>query len=99
MRVGLYLLSFGGASDQGANADKPMVASGSFISDLRPYRRANARLSGFAHGARLIQATEVSVKIFRNVRNVVGIAGMLLGGYIFVRSIPDVARYIRISTM
>ena len=64
-----------------------------------PYRRANARLSGFAHDARLIQATEVSVKIFRNVRNVVGIAGMLLGGYIFVRSIPDVVRYIRISTM
>jgi hypothetical protein len=39
------------------------------------------------------------MRTFRNIRNVVGIAGLLLGGYIIVRSIPDVARYIRISTM
>ena len=39
------------------------------------------------------------MRTLRNIRNVVGIAGLLLGGYIFVRSIPDVARYIRISTM
>jgi hypothetical protein len=42
---------------------------------------------------------ESVMKTFRNIRNVVGIAGLLFGGYIFVRSIPDVARYIRISTM
>jgi hypothetical protein len=42
---------------------------------------------------------ETVMKTFRNIRNVVGIAGLLFGGYIFVRSIPDVARYIRISTM
>ena len=39
------------------------------------------------------------MKTFSNISKVVGIAGLLLGGYILVRSIPDVARYIRISTM
>ena len=53
----------------------------------------------FSKDKRLIQPLEVSVKTFRNVRNVVGVAGLLLGAYIFVRSIPDVARYVRISTM
>lgn len=35
----------------------------------------------------------------RIMRNVMGAAGLLLAGYVIVKSIPDVARYIRISSM
>ena len=33
------------------------------------------------------------------LRNVVGTAGLLFAAYVFLRSIPDLKRYIRISTM
>jgi hypothetical protein len=33
------------------------------------------------------------------MRNIVGTAGLLLGGYIVLKSLPDFRRYIRISTM
>lgn len=39
------------------------------------------------------------MKLLCGIRNVVGVAGLLLGGYIIVRSMPDVVRYIRISSM
>jgi len=32
-------------------------------------------------------------------RNVVGIAGMVLAGYVFIISLPDLGRYIKISRM
>ena len=35
----------------------------------------------------------------RIMRNVVGTAGLLLIGYVLVKSVPDVARYIRISLL
>jgi hypothetical protein len=34
-----------------------------------------------------------------NMTNVVAAAGILFAGYIFVTSLPDIRRYIRISTM
>lgn len=33
------------------------------------------------------------------LRNVVGSAGLVLMGYMILRSLPDLRRYIRISTM
>jgi len=39
------------------------------------------------------------MKALKGIVNVVGAAGLLLGGYIFVKSLPDLRRYIRISTM
>ena len=38
-------------------------------------------------------------KTLRIMRNVVGIAGLVLAGYVFISSIPDVGRYIKISSM
>jgi hypothetical protein len=38
-------------------------------------------------------------KTFINARNIVGIAGLLLAGYLIVTSLPDMGRYIRISNM
>jgi hypothetical protein len=37
-------------------------------------------------------------KLF-NVANVLATAGVLFAGYVLITSIPDVRRYIRISTM
>ena len=39
------------------------------------------------------------MKALKGIVNIVGTAGLLLGGYIFVKSLPDLRRYIRISTM
>jgi hypothetical protein len=36
---------------------------------------------------------------FRVVRNVLGTAGLVFAGYVFVMSLKDVRRYIKISTM
>ena len=38
-------------------------------------------------------------RTFIVARNIVGVAGLLLAGYVIVSSIPDVGRYIKISTM
>lgn len=38
-------------------------------------------------------------KILVTLRNVVGTAGLVLIAYVFVRSIPDVRRYVKISMM
>jgi hypothetical protein len=42
---------------------------------------------------------EENVKAMKVLRNVVGSAGLLFMGYVFVNAIPDLRRYIRISTM
>jgi hypothetical protein len=36
---------------------------------------------------------------FRILRNVIGTAGMVFAGYIFLTSIKDAGRYIRLSRM
>lgn len=36
---------------------------------------------------------------FRIVRNVLGTAGLLFAGYVFLASIKDAGRYLKISTM
>lgn len=38
-------------------------------------------------------------KAFVTARNIVGVAALLLVGYVFLKSAPDLGRYIRISTM
>ncbi len=38
-------------------------------------------------------------KTFINLRNIVGIAGLLVAGYLIVTSLPDMGRYIKISNM
>ncbi len=38
-------------------------------------------------------------KTFVVARNIVGVAGLILAGYVLVSSIPDLGRYIKISTM
>jgi len=38
-------------------------------------------------------------KTFITARNVIGIAGLILAGYVLITSIPDVGRYIKINTM
>jgi hypothetical protein len=38
-------------------------------------------------------------KTFVVARNIIGVAGLLLAGYVLVSSIPDIGRYIKISTM
>jgi hypothetical protein len=39
------------------------------------------------------------MKILVFARNVIGTVGLVLIGYVLVKSIPDVGRYIRISRM
>ena len=39
------------------------------------------------------------MKTVKILRNVVGSAGLLLMGYMFLSALPDLRRYIRISTM
>jgi hypothetical protein len=39
------------------------------------------------------------VNALRLLRNVVGTAGLLYAGYIFLNALPDLKRYIRISSM
>lgn len=39
------------------------------------------------------------MKALKGIISVVGAAGLLLGGYILVKSIPDLRRYIKISSM
>jgi len=39
------------------------------------------------------------VKALRLLRNVVGTAGLLYAGYVFLNALPDLKRYIRISSM
>ena len=60
---------------------------------------SNSDPTGCLFSRRDIQVAEVSVKTLRGIRNVLGIAGLLLGGYIVARSVPDIVRYVRISTM
>ena len=38
-------------------------------------------------------------KTINTVTNVVGVTALLLAGYAFLKSLPDLRRYIRISTM
>ncbi len=38
-------------------------------------------------------------KTFVMARNVIGVAGLLLAGYVLITSLPDFRRYVRISTM
>ena len=38
-------------------------------------------------------------KTFVVTRNIVGVAGLLLAGYVLVTSLPDLGRYIKISRM
>ena len=38
-------------------------------------------------------------KAFIAARNVVGVAGLLLAGYVLLTSVRDIGRYVRISTM
>jgi hypothetical protein len=40
-----------------------------------------------------------TMNTFRIARNVVGAAGLIFAGYIFLMSLKDVRRYIRISAM
>jgi hypothetical protein len=48
----------------------------------------------------MLWEAEISVKkTFVNVRNLVGIAGLVLAAYVLIISAPDVGRYIRISRM
>jgi hypothetical protein len=47
-----------------------------------------------------LQEAKNSVKkAFVNVRNVVGVAGLVLAAYVLLISVPDVGRYIKISKM
>ena len=39
------------------------------------------------------------MKTMKVLRNVVGSAGLLFMGYVFMSALPDLKRYIRISTM
>ena len=38
-------------------------------------------------------------KTFVATRNIIGVAGLLLAGYVLVTSLPDLGRYIKISRM
>ena len=38
-------------------------------------------------------------KTFVMARNIFGVAGLIVAGYIFVTSLPDIGRYIKISSM
>lgn len=39
------------------------------------------------------------MKAMKTLRNIVGTVGLLYAGYVFLASIKDVRRYIRMSTM
>jgi hypothetical protein len=38
-------------------------------------------------------------KTFITARNIIGVAGLILAGYVVISSLPDVGRYIKISSM
>ena len=38
-------------------------------------------------------------RTFVIARNIIGVAGLVLAGYVIITSIPDVGRYIKISSM
>jgi len=38
-------------------------------------------------------------KTFITARNIIGVAGLILAGYVIISSIPDLGRYIKISQM
>jgi hypothetical protein len=38
-------------------------------------------------------------KTFVTARNIIGVAGLILAGYVIISSIPDLGRYIKISQM
>ena len=38
-------------------------------------------------------------KAFITTRNIIGVAGIILGAYVIISSIPDMGRYIKISNM
>jgi hypothetical protein len=38
-------------------------------------------------------------KTFRMARNIMGVAGLLVAGYLILTSLPDMGRYIKISNM
>ncbi len=38
-------------------------------------------------------------RTFIVARNIIGVAGLILAGYVLVSSLPDVGRYIKISKM
>jgi len=39
------------------------------------------------------------VRTVKMLRNMIGTAGLVFAGYIFLTAIPDLKRYMRISTM
>jgi hypothetical protein len=47
----------------------------------------------------MAKAFSFAAKIARGAVMVVGAGSLLLGGYVLMSSLPDVKRYIRISTM
>jgi hypothetical protein len=47
----------------------------------------------------LVELEDFLKKTFIAARNIIGVVGLLLVGYVIVSSIPDMGRYIRISRM
>ena len=46
-----------------------------------------------------LELVEMPMKKLFSITNVLATAGVLLAGYVLITSIPDMRRYIRISTM
>jgi len=68
----------------------------------RPERRLIVydQVSLFAGTTSYVVEAEISVKkTLLNVRNIVGVAGLILAAYVLIISVPDVGRYIKISRM
>lgn len=47
----------------------------------------------------VVQKEDFLKKTFVTARNIIGVAGLLLAGYVIISSIPDMGRYIKISRM
>jgi hypothetical protein len=47
----------------------------------------------------LLHWEDILRKTFITARNVIGVAGLILAGYVLITSIPDLGRYVKMSTM
>lgn len=86
----IYMRSFTSVADPGP-APAPCFLAGFFVG-MRPFRHWPA-------SNRQLRVSGGIVKTVKVLRNVVGSAGLVFMGYVVLSVLPDLRRYIRITTM
>jgi hypothetical protein len=47
----------------------------------------------------MLPGEPLMIKALVTARNVIGVAGLILAGYVIISSIPDLGRYLKMSSM